>query len=125
MPLELSTEVIISDSGRLYAPLFVPEKRYVPEIVSALTTVSSRPSSTTLQLEPLFVERKTPKLLEPAKRFVPETARLRTFLYVNPELAAVQLVPLSVDRKRLSPPAKRYVPETAKHRTHRPPRNSD
>ena len=80
------------------------------------TTVFGRPELTSVQLVPLFVDRKTPPLV-PAKRFVPDpppvglTIREFTYLFVEP--AAVHLVPLLVERKTPPPsvPAKRFAPD--------------
>lgn len=95
-----STEVIISDSALLQMPPpQVPTKRFVPEIVRALTERSVKPVLTGDQLSPLFVDRKTPPPQVPAKRFAPCKARPRTSVFVKPLLDAAQLAPLLVERK--------------------------
>jgi hypothetical protein len=65
-----------------------------------------------VQLEPLFVERKTPPPEVPAKRLEPMQANEVTDVLVRPVLADLQLIPLLVERKippsRLA--ANRFVP---------------
>ncbi len=81
-------------------------------------SVLAKPIVSTIQLVPLFEERKMPPPAVPAKRTVPETARTATLVFVNPEFSAVQFAPLLVERK--TPPfvaENRFVPETARELT--------
>jgi hypothetical protein len=74
--LSFSFTAVISDNGRLQTPPSkVPAKRFVPDTARALIAVFVKPNFTAIQLEPLWLERKTPFNV-PAKRFVPETAML-------------------------------------------------
>jgi hypothetical protein len=109
-PEIISTEVIISDKGRLHAPPpQVPAKRFGPPVPLGMTaivwiTVLVKPVLTAVQIVPLLVERNTPSRV-PAKRpacppgrSVPETARDMTSMFLKPVLTALQLVPLLVER---------------------------
>ena len=74
----------------------VLENRFVP---FAKREYTSEPVLMTVQLAPLFVERKIPSRFVPANRFVSLKANALIVEDVKPLLTALQLEPLFVESK--------------------------
>lgn len=107
--------LLVDTDTRLPYP--VPAKILAPETAKDETEVLKL-VSTSFQLAPLFVERKT-SFAVPAKIFVPSTARELTYLLERPVLTEVQLDPLFVERwTPCQVSTKTFVPEVASAHIH-------